>query len=440
MYKDPFLKFLSRGDYSKCREEYFRLHREFCLKYEYLAPSLYHPYIIPQEEFLLLKEQTEKMASILSKIAPLYLANSEVAGFFDFPETLHEWISFAPGYSCSVPISRYDGFWNGKVFKFCEFNTDGTSGLKDMTVLDKFFLQTQIGKEVATFYKLKRFDLPEAILNTLITVYEEYGGKNKPSIAIVDYTECGTIDEFLYLKDFFISRGYQAEICDLRRLELKKDGLWCGSFKMDLIYRRAVTDDILEHEKESQVFIDAYRKGAVCIVGSLRSHIVHSKLIFPFLTSALAEKYFTKEENEFIRNHVPWTKRLIDVEHFIPEIIDNKSEYFLKPHNSYATDGVICGADVSQENWTHFIEKIINMKSNPYLVQKKIDIPKHRFAVDEKGSLKEFNLKLDPYVFGNILSGFYTRISTQNIIALNHKGMLISCFPGNLPDLIQAPC
>ena len=297
-------------------------------------------------------------------------------------------------------------------------------------------MQTEIGKEITAFYKLKRFDLPETILNTLITVYKEYGGKNKPSIAIIDYTERGTNDEFLYLKDFFISRGYQTEICDLRRLELKKDGLWCGSFKMDMIYRRAVTDDILEYEKESQVFIDACRRGAVCVVGPLRSHIVHSKLIFPFLTSALAGKYFTEEENEFIRNHVPWTKRLLDVEHLIPEFIENKNEYFLKPHNSYATDGVICGADLSQEDWTHSIEQIMNMKSNPYLVQKKIDIPKYKFAVDEKGSLKEFNVKLDPYVFGNMLCGFYARISNKNIIALNHKGMLISCFPGSLSGLI----
>ena len=427
-FKDPFLKFLGHGNYAECREKYFQLHRKINLKYGYLAPSLYHPYIIPQKEFLLLKEQTEKLSIILSKIAPLYLKNSEVADFFDFPENLHKWISFDPGYSCSAPISRYDGFWNGETFKFCEFNTDGTSGLKDITVLDEAFLQTQIGKEVSAHYKVERFNLPESILNTLITVYAEYGGNKKPNIAITDYTERGTNDEFLYLKDFFISIGYPTEICDLRKFKLKKDGLWCGNFKIDLVYRRAVTDDILEFEKDSQVFIEACRCRAVCVVGPLRSQIVHSKLTFPFLSSTLAKKYFTKQENEFIRNHIPWTKRLIDIEHLIPEIIGNKNEYFLKPHNSYATDGVICGADMPEGDWARSIEKIMDLKNNPYLVQKKIDIPKHNFAVDEKGRLKEFYVKLDPYVFGNRLCGFYTRISNRNIIALNHQGMLLPCF------------
>ena len=429
--KDPFLNFLQRANYPECKEKYFQFLKEVGSKYGYLIPSLYHPYIITQEEFLLLKEQTEKMAVILSKIVPLYLKHSEVAIFFGFPENLHEWISFDPGYSNSIPISRYDGFWNGKTFKFCEFNTDGTSGLKDMAVLDEAFLQTQIGKEVAAYYKLKRFNLPKAILNTLIAVYKEYGGKNKPNIAITDYTEQGTSDEFLYLKDFFISSGYRTEICDLRKFELKKDGLWCGNFKIDLVYRRAVTDDILEHEKDSQVFIDACKKQAVCVVGPLRSQIVHSKLVFPFFYSTLAKKYFTKEENEFIRNHAPWTKKLVDIEHLIPKIIENKNEYFLKPHNSYATDGIICGTDMSAEEWARSIEKTMNLKNSPYLVQKKIDIPKHKFAVDEKGTLKEFNVKLDPYVFGNIFCGCYTRISNKNIIALNHHGMLLPCFIQN---------
>jgi len=297
-----------------------------------------------------------------------------------------------------------------------------------MTVLDEAFLRTQIGKEVAGYCELERFNLPGAILNTLITVYKEYGGKNKPNIAITDYTERGTCDEFLYLKEFFISSGYPAEICDLRKFELKKDGLWCGNFKIDLVYRRAVTDDILELEKDSQIFIEACRKRAVCLVGPLRSQIVHSKLTFPFLSSALVKKYFTKQENEFIRNHIPWTKRLVDIEHLIPEVIENKNEYFLKPHNSYATEGVICGADMSGETWARAVEKIMDMKNNPYLVQKKIDIPKHKFAVDEKGSLKEFYVQLDPYVFGNRFCGFYTRISNRNTIALNHQGMLLPCF------------
>ena len=63
-----------------------------------------------KNEFLLLKEQTEKLSLILSKITPLYLKYSEVAEFFGFPENLHELISFDPGYFFPAPISRYDGF------------------------------------------------------------------------------------------------------------------------------------------------------------------------------------------------------------------------------------------------------------------------------------------------------------------------------------------
>ena len=53
-----------------------------------------------------------------------------------------------PGYDITVPIARYDVFYNGMdKFKFIEFNTDGSSAMnKDNTVGD-LLIETLAMKE-----------------------------------------------------------------------------------------------------------------------------------------------------------------------------------------------------------------------------------------------------------------------------------------------------
>ena len=353
---DIFEEFTSRKDYSANSSRYSELLKAAGKRYGYLIPSLYHPYIIDKVEFNELKNQVEKLASLLLKIADIYIKDSEVSAFYNFSEELDSWIRIDPGYSMSAPISRYDGFWDGETYNFCEFNTDGTSGIKDIMTLDDSFLGTNLGLEFAKKYDLLKFNLPKPLLDILISSYREFGGKGVPNIAITDYVEMGTSDEFLYLKDYFNAQGYPTEICDLRKFELKNDGLWHNNFKVDLIYRRAVTDDIVSYSADSKVFIEAYKKRAVCVVGPLCSHIIHNKQTFPFLSSHLAEKYFSEEEISFIRARIPWTRRLSDSCINLKEVIENKDDYFLKPHNSYATDGVVCGMDISSDDWDKKID------------------------------------------------------------------------------------
>ena len=245
-------------------------------------PSLFHPMIISKETLQALKQQSEQMGAILEKSVNLYLNDTEVQNFFNFPEPLHDWINIDPGYisegidisrdhiaelgsdnriksqrmdcpkhNLTIPISRYDGFWDGKLFQFCEFNTDGTSGMDEINTLDEAFLATDLGKEIQQKHNLKNFDLRKATLDILLKCYKEFGGKKeKPNIAIVDFMELATLPEFIALRSYFTKKGgYPTEICDIRKLELKKDGLYHNNFKIDLIYRRAVTDDMLPRKR-----------------------------------------------------------------------------------------------------------------------------------------------------------------------------------------------
>ena len=348
--------------------------------------------------------------------------------FFNFPETLHNWICIDPGYKIKIPISRYDGFFDGSCFKFCEFNTDGTSGMDEINTLDDAFLQTNIGKAIKQKYNITNFDLRKATLDILIQCYQDYGAKNTPNIAIVDFMESASVPEFKALKNYFINEGYPTEICDIRKLKMKKDGLWFNNFKIDLIYRRAVTDEILNHKTEIKDFLKAYSSHAVCTVGPIRSQIAHSKLVFTFLSNPESKKYFTDSENIFIENHIPLTYNFKNNPELIKTLSNNKNDYFIKPHNAYACKGVYCGMDTLQENWDKIISNILSENDDTYLMQKKIEIPKQKFIIDVDGKQKQLNVTIQPYVFNNSLEGFYPRVSTENIITTYRKAVLLPIF------------
>ena len=388
-------------------------------------PSLFHPLFISKSTFDLLKKQSELINDILQKTVNIFINNSEVQNFFNFQEDLLEWIKIDPGYSQAVPISRYDGFWKNNTYKYCEFNTDGTAGMSEIDSLETAFRNTETGSRIIDKYLLSGFDLKESVLNTILKCYAEYSGTDKkPNIGITDFTESATSFEFKILKDFFKNKGYNTEICDIRKVKLGRDGLYHDNFKIDLLYRRAVTDDILSHQNDVGDFLEAYRKRAVCVVGPLRSQIVHSKLIFAFLSSSVSDKYFSKYEKEIIEKHIPWTRRINNQSVPMDEILINKNNYFLKPHNSYACKGVYCGNDFSKDLWEKLICDILKNKSDIYMIQKSIDLPQVNFIYNAEGDSNSFNMYLGPYIFDGILQGFYAKVSESNIITTSNKGML----------------
>jgi hypothetical protein len=391
-------------------------------------PSLFHPIILSNETLYLLKKNSEQMASILDKTIDLYLRDSEVQKCFNFTQELHDWICIDPGYNIKIPISRYDGLFDGTTCKFCEFNTDGTSGMDKINTLDNAFIETNTGKEVINKYNLTNFDLRQSTLNILLKCYNDFDKKKKPNIAIVDFLELGMVAEFKALKNYFISKGYPTEVCDIRKLQLKKDGLWYNNFKIDLIYRRAVTDEIVRYKDDIKDFLKAYTSHVTCTVGPIRSQIVHSKLIYTFLSSNKSKKYFTDKEYSFIKTHIPETNIITNDPTLINKLLNNKDDYFVKPHNAYGCKGVYCGMDYSSKSWNLIINKILSEDNNKYLMQKKINIPKGDFVINSEGKKKEFNITLQPYIFNNILEGFYPRVSVDKVISTSTNASLLPIF------------
>jgi len=416
--------------YNENKELYLSCIEKSSAKIDDIAiKSFYHPYVLSNSDFSWIKEKTEIMWDILEKTAQLLITEKEVRAFFDFPTELYELLQIDPKYSINVPITRFDAFYNNKdnSLYFCEFNTDGTSGMNETNTMEECFLGTEIGKQLADKYSLSQCELRKSLLNIFLENYRFFGGSNKPTIAIVDFMDKATIAEFEALKDVFVKEGYDTVIWDIRNLSYKNGQLWCNEKRIDLVYRRAVTSDILARYDEVSAFIEAYKNNAFCLVGSFRSEAAHNKLVFTFLTSEIAEKFFSYEEIEFLKTHIPKTWKLTSKDSsFNTQLLSQKEKFLVKPHNSYGSQGLYMGKDCSSKEWQNIIEESTDKN---YIVQEVISIPQEEFIISQ-GAAEKLKVNLSPYLFNGKLTGFYTRVSTIDVISTSRGGAL-------LPTLVQ---
>jgi len=381
------------------------------------CPTLFSPILFSNEGFDYIQKVSSSIFSIFQKSSALYYSVDELNKFLDFPEEIHNWLNMDCSYENIIPFSRYDSFWDGKNLKIFEFNTDGSSGMLGADLLADYFKETKTGGKLLNKNKLQAVSLVKKVVDTLLVTYSSFSNKKKPNIAIVDFLESGTLDEFKAIANECKLRGLDAKICDIRKLKYTPKGLYDDSFKIDLIYRRAVTDEMFLHKSEINDFIKAYQDRAVCVAGPIKSHIAHSKLLFCFLTSKLSEKYFTEDEVRTIRTHFPKTFRLIDGAFPLNNVLNEKDKFFIKPHNSYGTKGMyVDGAATEQEVWKEIIENLLIKEIKDYIVQEKVIGLKKNLLIGEESHIEKFNINIGPFILDGELSGFLNRISSNKLI------------------------
>ena len=381
------------------------------------VPFLYQPMFFTEEDIENFTKIGTTLMSIANKVTKKYIESPRYRQKFRYPKLLEELILIDAGYDMNIPIGRFDIFYYGQGrFKFIEVNTDGSSGMNEDNILAKVLLETEPMKRMGEKYNITYFELIDKWVEESIKTYNKFDGKvNKPNIAIVDFKETGITAEFEELKKAYIKKGYRAEIVDPRDLKYIDGSLYFNEMKIDLIYRRIVTVEFIEKSKEIPDLINAYKNGAVCVIGSLKSQIMHNKIIFKILHDRETLEFLTEEEIKFIKEHIPYTEELSGDMKIFDEVLNNKDKYIIKPIDSFASQGVYAGIDATQEQWK---EILANSWNRDYLFQEFIDPPIRSFVQFEEGRLKIEDLKLNigAFMYNETFAGLYTRISKDNII------------------------
>ncbi|MBQ9068734.1 MAG: carboxylate--amine ligase, partial [Eggerthellaceae bacterium] len=264
------------------------------------VPSSYLPRFFDQRTYDTFKRVSETTYSIAAKIMQHYLDDPSYRSLFDFDERIVELILLPRGYPDILPFARIDVFLDEETYRcgFCELNADGSSGLNEDREQNASFEGSPALKLFAQNHTLATSELFDTWVDEFLAIYGRYERKvDNPQIAIVDFLGPSAITaEFEEFCRRFSKRGVVCFISDVR--DLRYEGQWLHTVdgkRVDAVFRRCVTSDILDHWDESLPLINAVRDEKVALIGSFAGHIPHDKQIFDAMHHPLTQAFLTDE-------------------------------------------------------------------------------------------------------------------------------------------------
>ena len=340
------------------------------------AESSFVPRLFDQETYDKMKWLAETSHSVCEKVMRRYLDDPSYREFFDYDERLRDLILIPQRYDALLPFARFDVFLDENTLKggFCEWNADGSSGMNEDRELNISLAPSATMQEFARRHNLQTSDLFNPWVEEFIRIYNTFENRvEHPTFAIADFMENAVVDEFRVYARYFGEHGYPCLVEDVRDLVYDSDAYELRDKKgrkIDAIWRRSVTNDILNNWEESQPMIAAVRDGACALIGSFAGHIVHDKQIFDAVFWPETREMLTDEELRLVDDYVPKTKFLDDDHIDLAEVRAHKDAWIIKPTDQYGAHDVYAGQMHSQQDWDDIVDRFSNGKAGaPFLVQ-----------------------------------------------------------------------
>lgn len=399
------------------------------------VPSLYVPMVYDNEDLKAFKQALNGMMNVVNTTIDLYLKQPEVSALFQFDAALDALIRVPHHYDVNVPMGRFDIFYYGEGhYMFCELNADGASAMNEQKELAQVFKRSLLKSAFEQKEKmtLTTFELFDSWVKEVGEIYAQYREKqvsasDKPYVAIVDFVDKSSPIEFEVFKTAFERAGYTCDIVDPRHVTAEDGALIYNGQKIDIVYRRLVTKDLMDHYDELPAFVEGLLAGKTCVIGSVKTQIIHSKRFFEVLHHPDYQKYLPEEQRAFVEKHVPYTAKLAFKEIYIAA----KNDYIIKPVDYYASKGVCAGSDYTKEQWVELLKE----KSNEdYIVQRYCPLSLVENVLYNKESGFErhwFKTITGLFTYNGKLSGVYVRAGRNAIISGLHDGYTMSTFIAN---------
>ncbi len=387
-----------------------------------LSPYL-RPHFVTRREWQQMTKTCETVWSAIEKVGRIAPTDKVMLEQIGLTAGERELVAVDPGYENVSVTSRLDSFLTDETYQFVELNAECPAGIAYQDVAAEIFCGLPLMREFTQQHRVTPMYCRQNMLDALLTIYERVRGRGeKPQIGIVDYKGLPTQREFELFKEFFESHGYLATIADPRDLEMREGKLYYDDFRIDLVYRRVLTTELLEKIDECSAFVEAYKTGAAVFVNSFRTKYVHKKMLFGVLTDKRHQHYFSGAEQEAIRRSVPWTRRIeeakttykdeeIDLLEFVRS---NRDRLVLKPNDDYGGHGIFIGWESDAGAWDEAIEKAL---AGDYAAQERVTTSREVFPfVDETGvHMIDQLLDLDPLLFFGRVAGAFTRLSSSSL-------------------------
>jgi hypothetical protein len=404
-----------------------------------LSPYL-RPHFVTEDDFARITQVCETVWSAIEKVKDAALVDDSIIRDLGLTNIERDLISIDPGYRAVSPTARLDSFLTDNAYSFVELNGESPAGIAYVDAAYDIFSELPVMKRFAESYTVRPLYGRRFMLDVLLDSYEEFLGRKPdsvPQIAIVDLKGMPTQKEFELFKEFFEREGYPTIICSPDELAFENGRLRAGDFQIDIVYKRLLVNEYLPIISEYPALLDAYRAGAICMVNSFRSKLIHKKALFAILTDERRADLFTSEEQEAIQKHVPWT-RLVRKEktdylgneiELLEFINANRNKLVLKPNDDYGGHGITIGWNADEIGWEEALRSAL--ANGDYLVQERVPTAREVFpALRDDGTVEfaEQLVDLDPLLFNGKVRSAFTRLSFTELANVSSGGGMVPTF------------
>ncbi|HKX30258.1 MAG TPA: hypothetical protein VJ302_21390 [Blastocatellia bacterium] len=385
--------------------------------------TVLRPLFITADQYDYIQRDSTLVLRAIEKLGQALLSEERLRAELGLTPTEEQLISIDPGFKAPAAGGRFDAFFDlHGDFSFVEYNADQPGGLLYGETLSEIFQEMDVVREFGRKFPVRQVPVKRQILETMLDCYNEWGNWNsraRPKIALIDSRTPQTNAELELCCEYFASQGYPTVIADPRELEYRGGWLRVGDFHINIVYKGAVTYDLLEQNGMNHPLVRAARDRAVCVVNSFRVQMLGKKALFGLLDNPDCERFFTSDEIGALRRHLPWTRHLrkgfstyrgrrIDLIDFT---LSHRNLLTLKPNNWSGGRGEIPGWSCTEEEWQSAIR---NALEGSFVVQELVEGIKQPFPTLVMGELEcqDRYVDFDPYTWGGeMVEGAGVRLS-----------------------------
>jgi glutathionylspermidine synthase len=395
-------------------------------------PTFLKPLFVEKRIYKNLQQITNTIMDCVEKVSDLFYSNPEMEKYFEMDPIDLELARIKPNYPRRVINGRLDAFLSEDGLKFLEFNCDSPCGmgwhdklltlLSEIPVIDAFFSRHQARYEPI----LPQFTEMIRIKNS------ESGGPKEFTVAVAtDWDSTVRYDLELVASHMNSQPGITSFFWDPREAEFDGENLYMNGKKIHVVFRDDIRDFTSEMEKSKPV-LDAVRKGKICFINPFSSRLGGLKCVLWFMTDEKSQHLFTKNEIKIIRDTIPWTRfmKQMETDHhnrkidLFPFIRANKDNFVLKPNAGYGGFGVTIGCDVDQKIWDNVLDQIAGGES--WVVQELARIPVSDFPEFKPDLVwNPKNVNINFFAFNGKFGGGMVRVSNSKIINVHQGGGLV---------------
>ena len=405
---------------------------------------------------------TQTLLGALKRLPELYLQDDAVRDILLLTPGEEAWLrdAWGPAQRDNNPLfARLDAvvdflspMWKDSL-RFVEPNLAGIGGLHMVPSAEIIIAERVVPllREQDPALHLERgADLRELLVQEILDHLQAVG-RPGTCIAFIDPKYAGSgPDEQEAVAQYFRDRhGLKVVHADPAELSLLHDEVYYQGERIDLGYRDYPVYDLIELERQG---IDVSPMRALFrqnrMISSIAAELDQKSCWEVFTDPALARQYFSPEERQVFRRHVPWTRIVSDRRTTLPDgtttgLLDyvrrEQEQLVLKPNRAFGGEGVTLGPLVDAAAWDATLARAV-ADPERWVVQQLASIPVSEFPVVVGG-----RVHAEPFYavmgFASTRDGLSVtgRASQKQVVNVAQRGGICVVMPGRAPIPLHGP-